>query len=76
MLPDHIHGTLTERAAPLTIRGGEEGDVPVAGSVVPFPCPCPIGAIAQVQLHFCGLFKSCPNGSDLTARANYDIMVL
>ncbi len=51
---------LTFPAPAVTIGGGAEGDVRVARrSVVPFPCHCPAGSIAEVQLHFCGIFKSC-----------------
>ena len=54
---------LTMALSTRKLDGGAEGDVRVARRiVVPFACHCSIGAVAEVQLHFCGMFKSCHAG--------------
>ena len=55
---------LTFDAPAVKIGGGAEGDVrPGRRDVVPFACHCRIGSVVNVQLHFCGMFKSCQDRS-------------
>ena len=69
------HLTPEERQFTMMAGGGEvERATFEEDPYTPFVCHCPAALVSPVQLHFCGMFKSC-QVPGLTARVNYSIMV-